>query len=104
MAQIHVVAHVVTSERDRNGNCYHVATLHDTETGARTAISDSPAGNVSRFCLDLLGLKFGEFLVIESTISKAQFRALSRTFPAWQSDEQIAAEFMAKKELMRKAP
>lgn len=74
MPKIKVVVDAIASEPDRSGHTYTAARFYDTETGATLEVTGMGASNARAACLKM-GHPHGEYLVIESTITRRQFKA-----------------------------
>lgn len=84
---IRMIVHVLSSERDRNGNSYHACTWTDTYTGVRVTVRDcdSPS-NAAQVCYSGLRLQHGEYTVIESVIPKRQWEGATKGWPVYLTD------------------
>ena len=73
--KIRAIVHTFTSERDRNGNCYHAARVTNTDTGASITIGHvGGQQNASAEVRRLLGFNHEGVYLVEEVIPIRQFQ------------------------------
>lgn len=89
MPKIKVVVDAIASEPDRSGHTYTAARFYDTETGATLEVTAMGASNARATCLRM-SHAHGEYLVIESTITRRQFKAGGLdNWPYWSIEDAV---------------
>lgn len=83
---IRVVVETLSTPHDRNGNSYHAVRLTDTVTGERLGPYEIGAPSNAQIIMRELGLSFGRYLQIETTITPRQWKGLRIPYAGGEAD------------------
>jgi hypothetical protein len=77
---IRLIIHVYSSERDVNGNCYHSASVTDTETGASARFRNIGGASNMDGIGQLLGIPYGYPCVytVREQLPKRRYQRLTK--------------------------
>lgn len=85
--KIKFVVVTTSSRRDINGNCYHIAAVTNTETGARVHFHTGGASNAGYLIKDMFNLKHGETLDIERDLGIRDFNTAKKYVKLCEHEE-----------------
>lgn len=87
------IIEVITSQRDTNGNCHHLARFYSVERGRNECFMVEAGGASNPSCIgyNLFG-DYESFLVIAKTVTKSDWKYEHKhaLFVAYESEETMA--------------
>lgn len=88
-----VIVETITSQRDVNGNCYHLARFYNPAKGRQHSVLMEVGGesNARHIAYRLAGNDYEGTLVFESVIPKSQFRMLSCGVKLYEGSKEAEA-------------
>lgn len=92
-----VIVETITSERDRNGNCYHLAVFYNPAKGRQQCVRMGVGGqsNARHIAYRLAGNDWERTLCFESTVPKSQFKRLYSDITLYEGDVEANAALAA---------